>query len=202
MSNSRGARTIRLPSANFAQLKIPHTRLKRSVCFRVHRSGTSAIFPALNPVHRFSHVDCPYPMLYLAAEVDTCLFERFGDGSYDQQKVIAQSLWHGHSVSKITIPDTNICDLTHGKTLSAAMVDLAALMHPDISVPQQWGLAIQRHPAGFQGIAFRSRFDGNKCLALFKRDGMEEHWREKLQASLDDHEAAVSWLSKHQVSLY
>jgi hypothetical protein len=48
--------------------------------FRVHPTLHSPRHFSLNPAHRFSHKDCPYPILYLGVNIDTCLFERFGDG--------------------------------------------------------------------------------------------------------------------------
>ncbi len=141
-------------------------------------------------------------MLYLGADIDTCLFERFGDMVYDRDKALPQSLWNAHSVSMIQVPELRVCDLTNARTLSAMMVDLSALMHNDISAPQQWGLVIQRHPAHFQAIRFKSRFNGKACLALFQRDGIEERLREKLAGSLPDNDAAANWLDKHKVCLY
>lgn len=141
-------------------------------------------------------------MLYLAADIDTCLFERFGDYAYDRQKAIAQSLWDAHSVSEIAVPEFVCCDLTNAKTLSSLMADLSALMHHDLSVPQTWGCALQRHPANLQAIKFKSRFNGKACLALFQRDGLEKALREKSLSSLSDNDAAVNWLDKHKVSLY
>src|SRR5438132_1640162 len=136
MSSSPAPRPLRLPCADFDRLKIPKTRQPARGWFRVHQSTFPAIFFSLNTVHRFSHKDCPYPFLYLAIDIDTCLFERFGDKTYDNQKTIAQSIWNLHSVSKVLAPDLHICDLTNAKTLSAAMVELTALMHNDTANPQ------------------------------------------------------------------
>jgi len=138
MSNDPPARNLRLPPAGFNGVKIPRTRQPARNWFRVHLSQSPAICFALNTSHRFSHKECPYPFLYLAADIDTCLFERFGDKAYDQQKAIAQSLWQAHSVSAIRVPAAYVCDLTRATTLSALMVDLSALMHNDVASPQQW----------------------------------------------------------------
>jgi hypothetical protein len=82
------------------------------------------------------------------------------------------------------------------------MVDLSALMHSDIATPQQWGLAIQRHPAKFQALKFKSRFNGKSCLALFGRDRIERRLREHRAIALSDSDQALDWLDKHKVSLY
>jgi hypothetical protein len=160
------------------------------------------VFFSLNPSHRFSHQDCPYPIIYLAADVDTCLFERFGDKTYDQGNTIPESLWDAHSVSTIQVPDVHVCDLTRPKTLSALRVDLGALMHNDLSTPQSWGKAIQSHPAQFQAIKFKSRFNGKACLALFARAGLDQQLKATLFGTLSQNETAVNWLAKHRVGLY
>ena len=202
MSNDPPARNLRLPPAGFNGVKIPRTRQPARNWFRVHLSQSPAIYFWLNTSHRFSHKECPYPFLYLAVDIDTCLFERFGDKAYEQQKVIAQSLWQAHSVSAIRVPAAYVCDLTRATTLSALMVDLSALMHNDVATPQQWGLAIQRHPANYQAIKFKSRFNGKACLALFQRDGMETRLQETPLGTLSNDDEAVDWLDKHKVSLY
>lgn len=135
-------------------------------------------------------------------DIDTCLFERFGDKAYDNGKVIPQSLWTGHCVSTVQVPEIQACDLTSARTLSALMADLSALMHTEVAAPQEWGLAIQRHPAQFQAIKFRSRFNGKMCLALFQRDGIDKHLQETPLDALPDSDAAVDWLDKHGVGLY
>jgi hypothetical protein len=121
---------------------------------------------------------------------------------YDRALALAFSLWQAHSITAIRVPAIHVCDLTNAKTLSALRVDLSALMHNDIKTPQQWGLAIQRHPANFQGIKFKSRFNGKMCLALFKRDNLEKSLKDRSGESLLDSEEAADWLHKHKVSLY
>src|SRR4029079_18446147 len=132
----------------------------------------------------------------------TCLFERFGDTAYDGNRAIPQTLWSTHSVSTVHVPELHVCDLTNAKTLSVLMADLAALMHPDLTVPQAWGLAIQKHPKGFQGIKYKSRFNGKTCLAIFKHAGIEKGLGEKLIGPLTTNDEAATWLDKYEVALY
>ena len=168
----------------------------------VHQSKYPALFFSLNSGHRFSHADARFPCLYLAADIHTCLFERFGDKTYDNQMAIAQSIWDAHSLSRMQVPALEVCDLTSSKTLSALKVDLSALMHHDLALPQEWGLALQQHPAGFQGIQFRSRLNGKRCLVLFKRNSLEKRLHETLLDTLPNHPDAADWLDKHEVSLF
>ena len=196
------ARPLRLPPANFSRIKIPRVRQPTRNWFRLHQTKFSAVYFSLAATHRFSHAACQYPFLYLGVDVDTCLFERFGDLAYDNQRAIPKTVWDANSLSIIRVPEVHVCDLTNSKTLSSLMVDLSALMHTDMAAPQAWGRAIQEHPANFRGIKFKSRFNGKACLALFKRDGMENHLRESLIDTLPKTRAAADWLDKHKVSLF
>src|SRR5258708_723294 len=202
MSSTPSVRTLRIPPGNYNGLKIPRTLQRARKCFRVHQSRHPAMHFSVNAAHRFSQQDCPHPCLYLAVDIATCLFERFGDKAYDRQKAVAQALWSAHSVSAIRVPELHVCDLTNAKTLSAMMVDLSSLMHNDVVVSQEWGFAIQRHPANFQAINFKSRFSGKACLAVIERDGLEMRLRPALLGELSDNDTAVDWLDKHKVSLY
>jgi hypothetical protein len=202
MSSETPGHTLRHPATDFSQVKIPRTRQPARKWFRIHQHAHNAIHFSLNNTHRFSHEDCPYAVLYLAIDVDTCLFERFGDIAYDGARTVPQSLWEAHCISSIHVPELRLCDLTGSKTLSALQVDYMSLMHHELSTPQEWGLAIQMHPAEFQAIKFKSRFNGKACLAVFQRDNIGIRLRDKFLGSLLENEAAVDWLDKHKVSLY
>jgi RES domain len=202
MSNKPADRSLRFPPDNLSGMEIPRTRQPARSWFRVHQSRYPAVYFSLNTRHRYSHKECQYPLLYVGVDLDTCLFERFGDRAYDNQKAINESRWNSHRISTIQVPGLHVCDLTNAKTLSTLMVDLSALMHNEIATPQEWGLAIQRHPANFQAIKFKSRFNGKACLALFQRDGIENRLHEIPGANLADDDAAEDWLDKHKVSLY
>lgn len=202
MSASPAARPLRLPPADFATIKILRTRQPARNWFRVHQSRHSALYFSREPTHRFSHSACPFEFLYLGVDIETCLFERFGDTAYNNQKSIAGSLWNAHSISLVQVEELIVCDLTNAKTLSAMSVDLSALMHTDLQPPQAWGLAIQNHPAGFQGIKYRSRFNAKACLALFKRNRIEARLSETRLAPLVKSDPATEWLDKHKISLF
>ena len=202
MSPNPAVRTLRWPTTNFSRLRIPKTRQPTRNWFRVHQSRYATAYFSLDTHHRFSHKSCPYPFLYLGVDIDTCLFERFGDLAYEQQKTLPQSIWNAHSTSIVQVPEIHVCDLTNAKTLSALMVDLSALVHNDLAIPQEWGLAIQQHPANFQGIKFKSRFNDKVCLALFQRDGIETRLKGNLIDKLPNNDTAVDWLDKHKINLY
>ena len=202
MSASPAARPLRFPPADFAKIKIPKTRQPVRNWFRVHQSRHNALYFSLESAHRFSHPGCPFDFLYLGVDIETCLFERFGDTAYDDQKTIAGSLWNAHSLSLVQVEGVLVCDLTNARTLSALSVDLSAVMHSDLQAPHAWGLAIQQHPSNFQGIKYRSRFNAKACLALFKRDGIETRLSEKQLHTLSKNDPATDWLDKHKISLF
>ena len=202
-SSSPSARILRLPPADFESLRIPRTRQPDRNWFRVHQSRHHPIFFAANPNHRFSHPDCPYKLLYAGLDIATCLFERFGDEVYNGKMAMPESLWKAHSVSLLRCPALHICDLTNPRTLASLRVDYTSLMNEKLDIPQDWGFAIQRHPSNFQGIKYRSRFNGRACLVIFERDGIESRVRlEEGIGALEHHDPAVDWIMDHKVRLY
>ena len=78
-------------------------------------------------------------------------------------------LWTTRTLSRVQVPDLRLCDLTDELTRSRAKVDVSALTHTDLSVSKAWGLAIERHPANFDGLRYRSHFDNQPCIALLER---------------------------------
>ena len=105
------------------------------------------------------------------------------------------------TISSITSPSLSICDLGRIQVRAALNVDMSALINDDLSVPQAWGLALQQHPAYFQGIRFISRFTTRPCLALFNRDRIKNALTEKALRPLAKFDAALVWLEKYQIQL-
>ena len=132
---------------------------------------------------------------------ETCLWEVFGDTVFDSGRVVPKTLWNDLIISRIDVPRVRLCDLSKTTTRSSLAVDLTALMNDDLTVPQEWGLAIQRHPSQVPAIRFKSRFTDNACLAIFDRGGIRHRLRETSLGSLNQFEPALAWLTKHQVTL-
>jgi hypothetical protein len=167
----------------------------------VHPRINSAIFFNLKPTHRYSHPNCPCPILYVAIDPETCLWEVFGDAVFDHGHALPHTQWDDLLISKIDVPNLHLCDLSRTTTRGALTVDLAALMNEDLSVPQEWGLAIQLHPSQVPAIKFKSRFTGHACLAIFDRGGIAPRLRETPLSPLSQFDPALAWLTKHQVTL-
>jgi len=199
--SSSPSRPIRLPPPDLAKQPLPRTRQIARQWFRVHPKSRSAIYFSLNSQHRYSHPRCPYKILYVALDAETCLLERFGDYLYDNGHQLPQTLWGDTALSTITAPPFHLCDLSRTTTRSTLTVDLAALMNNDLSVPQQWGLEIQNHPSQVPAIKFSSRFTNKACLAIFDHPGLSPKLKETALGPLNQCNPALDWLAKHRVAL-
>jgi hypothetical protein len=113
------SRAFLLPGADFDQRPIPVTRQPLRTWFRVHRAGSPPILFGRFPHHRFSHPDCPYPLLYVGATIQTCLWEVFGDDIFQGKRTISEGKWRGSCVSQITVPEVGVCAVTLERTRDA-----------------------------------------------------------------------------------
>jgi len=137
----------------------------------------------------------------VATDVETCLWEIFGDAVFDNGRVLPKTQWDNLLISTIDTPLLHLCDLSKTTTRGALTVDLTALMNDNLGVPQEWGLAIQRHPSQVPAIKFRSRFTGHACLAIFDRGGIRIRLREERLSRLNRFDPALNWLTRYEVSL-
>ncbi len=167
-------RKIRLPTADFPTRNLPAQSIPTLDLFRVHSDSRPAVAPYLNALHRFSHPHAPEGLLYLGEDLNTCLWECFGDEILEPATMVFASRWFHNRLSRVqsTAP-LSICDLTRLETRRLIGVDLGALNHTELDVPQAWGLAIQTHPSAVDGIRYPSRFTGDPCLVLFDRGGLQ-----------------------------
>lgn len=200
-SNPRPGRAQRRPGPDFAQLAIPVTRQPQRIWFRVHKSGSPAVWFGTLPHHRFSHPDSPFPLLYVGATIQTCLWEYFGDDVFQGKRAIPGGKWRGCCLSQIVVPELKACALNLQRTRDAISVDKASLMAADLSVPQAWCLAVQGHPAGFEALKYSSRLLDQPCLALFDRGGLQAKLRVKALGVLTNLDAAVDWLDERKADL-
>lgn len=200
-SKPKPARTLVQPGPDFSAKSVPVTRQRARTWFRVHRSAVPALDFGIQAFHRFSHARCPYPLLYVGPNVRTCLWEVFGDDVFQGDRIIAASKWAGRCVSRITVPELNVCAVSTEKTRDAMGVDKSSLLDDDLSIPQEWGLAVQQHPAGFQAIKYTSRFVDQPCLALFDRGGLKAKLKVKLLGDLENLDESVDWLHERKAAL-
>lgn len=190
-----------MPAADFGHRKIPVTLQPQRHWFRIHPTGSPALLFRRLPHHRFSHPDGPFHLLYLGATLQTCLWEVFGDDVFLGKRAISSARWTGYSISQILVPAVNVCATTLERTRDAMNVDKASLMAADQSIPHAWSLAVQRHPSGFEGIKYSSRFLDQSCLALFERGDLPSCLQVKPLGALNDLDSAVDWLEEREAAL-
>jgi hypothetical protein len=200
-SNPKPARAQLRPGADFAQRAIPVTRQPQRGWFRAHKSGSPAVRFGNFPHHRFSHPNCQFPLLYVAATIQTCLLEIFWDDIFQGKRAISSGKWGGCCLSQIVVPELKVCAVNLERTRDAMSVDKASLLAADLAIPQAWGLAVQGHPAGFEAIKYSSRFLDQPCLALFDRGGMQAKLRVKALGALAGLDVAVDWLDERKAAL-
>jgi len=200
-SKVKPARTLRRPGTDFDTRMIPVTRQPERTWFRVHRGAASALDFGIHDHRRFSHGSCPYPLLYVGPSIQTCLWEVFGDDIFQNDCTIAISKWTGRCFSQITVPELKVCAISTERTREAMAVDKTSLLDDDLSIPQEWGLSVQKHSAGFEAIKYTSRFVDQPCLALFDRDGLKSKLKAKLLGELENLDTAVDWLHERKAAL-
>jgi len=200
-SKSSRTRALLRPGPDFNARAVPATRQPARAWFRVHRKVVPALDFGIHSYHRFSHDHCPYSLLYVGPNLQTCLWEVFGDDVFQDDRTIAGSKWRERCVSRITIPELKVCAMTTEKTREAMGVEKGSLLTADFSVTQEWGLAVQQHPAGFQAIKYASRFVDRPCLALFDRGALRSRLQVKSLGSLEDLDDAVDWLHERKAAL-
>ena len=200
-SSPTSARVPLRPGADFNQRMIPVTRQSRRHWFRIHPTGSPAILFRNLAHHRFSHPDGPFPLLYLGATVQTCLWEVFGDDVFHGKRAISSARWSGCCISRIVVPAMNVCATTLERTRDVINVDKASLMAADLSIPQAWSLAVQGHPAVFEAIKYSSRFLDQPCLALFERGDLQSRIQVESLGTLSELDSAVEWLDEREAAL-
>ena len=196
------SRPIRLPAADFDLTPLPVSESEPLEALRVHSVQFPAISFRLNPDHRFSHPAAPAGLLYMGEDLETCLWECFGDAILDKGSEITRALWQSRRVSRITfVSPPNLCDLTILSVRRELGMDLSAMKHTELDVPQAWGLAIQNHPDAVDGLRYLSRFTGNPCIALFKRPDLASRLRETPVSLLAELDTADDFLDANSIAL-
>lgn len=196
------SRPIRLPAADFGSKALPILTVASIHGIRVHGRHRPAISFRKITSHRFTHPDAPEGLLYLAEDLETCLWECFGDAILEPGARISLLKWSQSQTSEIGLTQPLlVCDLTDLGTRRQLGLDLSALNHPDLTVPQAWGLAIQKHPAPVGGFYFPSRFTGKRCLALFDRPAVAMALSSSPGKSLPEIVDAVEFINRNQIKL-
>jgi hypothetical protein len=161
-------RPIHYPPSNFAGRRLVGHAASTD-WFRVHSTHHSAVHFGKNANNRFTPANSPFGVLYVGENLQTTLFELFGDEMFQDDHRIRIYKWMSYQVSNLQLPPVSVCDLCDLHTRTALGVDIASLMTSDLQVPQAWALAIMNHSANVDRIDYQSRFTPDNCLALFDR---------------------------------
>lgn len=193
-------RPLWLPPKDLSKLELRAVPLNAAGWFRLHWPGKEAHF-TLNPEHRFSPADLPWPVLYCASDVDTAVLEVFGDRLYQKRSVrIARAECQGKLITPLKLPSVQVADLTKSG-MRAAKVDVTALVHRSRKVTHAWGRAVSKHSVGFHGVLFHSRFTLGVCVALFRVPGDTTPEPDGPSACFHSLPAAANFLREYRVAL-
>lgn len=172
-----GVRPLRLPAEDFSSRSIPVLEVGIYHLHRIHETGRAPLYFSRNDGHRFSPEKGAFAVCYFAESAETCLWERFGDEVLMPGASVARGIWFTRSVSHVRVSHLRVCDLTNADVRAACRVDLTALLHSELAVPQAWAASIQAHPVGFEALKYLSRFNQQPCVALFQKPGVPERCR-------------------------
>jgi len=132
-----------------------------------------------NQGSRFTPSSWKFRCVYLAVDKQTTVAEVFADRMSLAQAAgmnvysIPRAMADRYRYSTIaTFPtDLRICDLADAQTLQNTGLDISSYHLADLRVPQLWAERIANHPAGFDGIHYRSRHTDQLCIVLWIRPG-------------------------------
>lgn len=168
---------------------------------RVHSIQYSAVHFGTKANNRFTPDNSPFGVLYAGENLQTALFELFGDEMFQDDHRIRTWKWMSYQVSSLQLPQVFVCDLCDPHTVVALGVDIASLMAADLKVPQAWALAIMNHSANVDGIQYQSRFPAGNCLALFDRQNIKSTIQTTSLGPLSSLQEANDFLDEFEIAL-
>ena len=157
-----------LPPDDFGRRDLPvETAPAGTTFFRIHRTALEAMHFEVSGGHRFDDPQRGYGVCYAARSVEgafaeTCL-RAVGATLVSFAALAERSL-----TALTTAADLRLVAL-HGPGL-ARLGATSAVSSGPYAVSQPWSRAIHDHPAGVDGLVYRSNHDnGELCVALFDR---------------------------------
>lgn len=131
-----------------------------------------------NPRSRLTPISGQFACVYLAADRETAVAEVWGDRFWSHRAHhasvygISRAIAAASAFMEASPPhELRLCDLTDSDVRLALGVDSGTLYSPDLALPRTWAERIARHPAGFDGILYRSRITDEPCAVLWLRPG-------------------------------
>jgi hypothetical protein len=95
---------------------------------RVRPDDKSAICFGKSANNRFTPKDSPFGVCYVAEDLQTALFEVFGDEMLEKDCRIRGWRWMNYRISEINLPPVSVCDLSEERIRTALGVDLVSLL--------------------------------------------------------------------------
>lgn len=118
------------------------------------------------------------PCLYLASTAETSFEELYGD-HYDaaEKAGISFSLPLDEAQKRVLLHTTGafnvrVYDLTKDGAAKKIGLDLGTLYAPQIKHTRTFAQRLHDHPAGFDGIRYRSRLMDTECFVLWQTQGL------------------------------
>ncbi|HEY1042624.1 MAG TPA: RES domain-containing protein [Telluria sp.] len=178
MTAGDAASTCPLPPADFASRTLPVREFDCSSTplLRIHLRANHPVFhsrrSSCREANRFDAPADEFGVLYASASFSACMAEAIVRDRYaggPAPLVLEEFRLRLRSLSRLEPhqPRLRLADF------SAPLVGLGfstqVLATPDYAAPNQWSLAVHRHPEQVDGIYFVSRYANEASVALFDR---------------------------------
>jgi hypothetical protein len=129
--------------------------------YRINRREYSSLYFSNHDTTRYASADVP--ILYVASDCYGAFIETFG---YIPKKYLSSDLLSGRKISVITTDRPLLFADFTGHGLGLIGQKITALYGDDRAISKQLAKAIALHPAGVDGIKYRSARDLNRFLYL------------------------------------
>jgi RES domain-containing protein len=169
------ARRLREPLERpaFDALAIPHrdAHFNGWVSLRYRTDATLARLLFENPASRLTPPGVP--CIYLAPTEAVSFWEINGDQVYAARLAhktfrVAASELKARVFVQFGRLRARVADLSDATTRSITGLDSASLYVSHVTLPKLWATRFHNHPAGFDGIMYRSRHTDDPCVVLWR----------------------------------
>ncbi len=169
-------REPRLPlaQAEFDKLEMPTVEIepREWVNLRFRQYANQDDLFIARPGARLTPRSMKVPCLYLAGEMSTSFMELYGDRLYAAKvegKVLGMPELEidERIFVKVRTPKLRLCDLVKPGGAKKLNLDQGTLWAADLKFPQLFAEAILKHPAGVDGILYKSRHTDSVCAVVW-----------------------------------
>lgn len=167
--------TLALPPANFDQIALKRVTLDPAKLYRVSRHGSGEPFFGRSGSNRFDDPRIPkqFGTCYLGTTLKVAIAESLLHDEIARNGgfTLGESAVSSRFVVRFQGDSLTLADCT-GAALKRCGADGSFSTQVPYDVPQQWALAIHRHPDQVDGFTYVSRhMNTHLAVALFERAG-------------------------------